>query len=130
MVVLICSFCCLCEFCSTFLCQSQIHHILFVLQIIFDHGGFRRLYLGTCQDNGTILLQFFYGFIQNILRAVERVVLRTVRTFMGNKIQGTGFSQLFQNLVGICHSRDFHIDPVCALFVYLGFRAVLLHTFL
>ena len=123
-------FCSLCKFCGSLLCQRQIHNIFFVLQIVFDHGSFCCLNLCTCQHNGTIFLQFLDGLIQHILCTVIAVVLRTVSTLVRNKIQGTRFSQLFQDLVSICHARNFHVDPVCALFVNLGLGAVLLHSFL
>ena len=53
-----------------------------------------------------------------------------LRICLRDKVQRTGPAQIFQNRVGVRHTGNLDIDPVCAFLVDLRLRAVPLHTLL
>ena len=46
------------------------------------------------------------------------------------ELQGTGFSELCQDLIGIGHAGDLYVDTVGAFLVYGGFRRIAVDTLL
>ena len=61
---------------------------------------------------------------------LHRVVRIAVLVCLCNEIQGTGTSQLFQDLVGICYTGNLDIDTIGTLLVYNSLFTVVLNTLL
>ena len=61
---------------------------------------------------------------------LHRVVRIAVLVCLCNEIQGTGTSQFFQDLVGICYTGDLDIDTIGTLLVYNSLFTVILNTLL
>ena len=128
------------ELLGTFVGHYQIYRISGVAHgLILDGTCGSGLDIGTFQLDGTVCLQFVDGLVQcvtityvtlGIGDCLDGVVRIAVTVRLGNEIQGTGTSQLFQDLVRIGYTGDLDIDTVGTLLVYDGFCTVVLYTLL
>ena len=68
------------------------------------------------------------GELVLIGRAVQRVVVVSIRILLADKVQGSGTAQLLEDGIGIRDTGDLDIDSVRSLPVDLCLRGVLLNT--
>ena len=97
------------------------------------------LHIRALHLDGTVLQQFIDGLVQHIPHAVGAVrvlycllavVLIALVVRLGDEIQRTGPAQLLQDGIGIADAGNLDIDPVGALLIDNGLRAVVLHALL
>ena len=125
---------------SAFLRHHQIYRISGIAhRLVLDRACGSSLDICTLQHDGSICLQFIDGLIQSVRIAcialcigycLHRVVRIAVLVCLCNEIQGTGTSQLFQDLVGICYTGNLDIDTIGTLLVYNSLFTVVLNTLL
>ena len=97
------------------------------------------LYIRPLYYNGAVFQQLIDGLVQHIavavgtvpvLHSLLAVVAIALRVRLGNEVQCARLPQFLQNGVGIADAGNLDVDPVRALLVDNGLRAVVLHTFL
>ena len=125
---------------STFLRHYQVYRIGGIAhRLILDRACGSSLDIGTLQHDGSICLQFIDGLVQSVRIAyialcighcLHRVIRIAVLVCLCNEIQGTGTSQFFQDLVGICYTGDLDVDTIGTLLVYNSLFTVVLNTLL
>ena len=125
---------------STFLRHYQVYRIGGIAhRLILDRACGSILDIRTLQHDGAICLQFIDSLIQSVRIAyitlcighcLHRVIRISVLVCLCNEIQGTGTSQLFQDLVGICYTGDLDVDTIGTLLIYNSLFTVVLNTLL
>ena len=112
--------------------ESKRNHNLLVVHVVALVAALRIRNIRTLQNNITVRNQSIQILVQLVAAARIVILVIGIAVVIGltDKIQGSGTSELLQNLVGIRNAGDLDVDPVASLTVNLRLCAVLLDSLL